>query len=311
MIRSILSAATLLIACNGPLEAATVGHTFTGKTYFYNVVGFENEYPLGSTWELRVEWDDAASSTFLSSTQAGYPLTKFTFTIHGNSGAWTTSSLAGKPSFTLNKNGLLHEIQFTSGWGPENHTNGTIQSGQTFSINLILGDPTGNALPTLSPVPGAIDPSAWSADKSKSYLKFYLTDTGKAIYGEVDGLGETVDPPAPEIAIKLGGKALKDGKTTVRFDDTKVGRKGQTQTFTILNTGKAPLTGLSISKGGKHKGDFLTGSLSKTSIAPGGKATFVATFKPKAAGTRKCVLKVASNDGDENPFLIPLVGTGK
>lgn len=313
MIRSFLFYSSVLFASVGSLSAAIVGHTFTGKTNLYTITGFENEYPLGSEYELRVEWDDTAVGEVYNENQAGYPLTKFTLTIKGKSGNWTSSSLPGKASFSLNRiEGFPDEIQFTSGWGPENHTNGTIPGGQTYSINLVLGDPTATALSTLSPIPSAIDPAIWSADENESYLKFYVTEMGGAIFGDVNGLGVSSEPSAPEIAVQeLKGKDLIGGKSTIRYASVKKGKTGEAKIFVIQNTGKKTLKGLALDVGGKHKKDFIDSGLSKKSLAPGAKATFKVSFRPKAVGKRKAVVKIESNDADENPFEITLLGTGK
>lgn len=309
MIRSLLLYSSAFLASVGSLSAAIVGYTFTGKTNLYTVAGFENEYPLGSEYELRVEWDDTAVGEVYSDSQASYPLTKFTFTIKGKSGDWTTSSLPGQARFSLNRFGS-HEIQFTSGWGPENHTNGTIAGGQTYSINLVLSDPTNTALPELSPIPGAIDPAIWSAQDS--HLKFYLTEMARGIYGDINGLGVTSEPPAPEIEVKESkGEELISGESTIGFKAVKKGKAGETKKFIIHNSGTVRLKGIKVSVGGKNKKDFRLGRFSKKSLSPGEKATFKVTFKPSAKGKRKAVVSVESNDGDESTFDIMLTGSGK
>ena len=39
-------------------------------------------------------------------------------------------------------------------------------------------------------------------------------------------------------------------------------------------------------------------------------ATFTVTFKPKHTGSRSETIYIKSNDADENPFSIKLVGAG-
>lgn len=290
-----------------------VSHTFTGVTTmnFVEAGDITAEFPVGTRWTAVVEWDTAAAPLFLSATQGQYRLTKLTLTLNGATGTWTTSAVAGKPSFTQNyvAGGTTDEIQFTSGWGPADHTNPTIENWQPYSINLVLSDPTGTAIPALSPAPAAINPAAWSPLVAKSYLKIYLNNDGnRHITGSID-----LDSPSgqPEIAVQQpAGSNLADGKSKKSFGTVKVGTKGVAKTFTIKNTGKADLTGLSVAKSGSHKADFILGALSKTKLAPGASATFKVTFKPKAKGTRKALLKIASNDADENPFDITVSGLG-
>jgi hypothetical protein len=293
--------------------AAIVSHTLTGvtTTNFVEAGDITAEFPVGTRWSAVVEWDTASAPLFLDASQGQYRLTKLTLTLNGTTGNWTTSSVAGKPSFTLNyvSGGAQDEIQFTSGWGPADHTNQTIENWQPYSINLILSDPTGTAIPALSPAPTGINPADWSPLVAKSYLKIYLNNDGnRYITGSID-LGSTSGQP--EISVQQpAGSNLTDGKSKKEFGTVKVGKKGVAKTFTIKNTGKADLTGLSVGKSGSHRSDFIVGALSKTSLAPGASATFKVTFKPKAKGTRKALLKILSNDANESPFDITVTGLG-
>lgn len=115
--------------------------------------------------------------------------------------------------------------------------------------------------------------------------------------------------PLPEIVVQEPkGKSLVEGRTTRNFGTVKIGTRGVSKVFTIKNTGKAPLQGISVKKGGAHVEDFIIISPLKTKLAPGASTTFRVTFKPKLKGTRKAWLKIRSNDGDENPFDIVLTG---
>jgi hypothetical protein len=308
LIRSIALAMLSLAHVSG----AIVGHTFTGVTTAnpFQPSSLNTEFPAGTRWTLRVEWDDAALPGSLFATQAGYAVTKLTLTLQGAGGTWTTSSVSANRSFSLNT-GSSHEIQFTSGWGPADHSNQTLLgSVQPYSINLVLADPTAKAIKALTPVPKAMNLGLWSADPAKSYFKFYLNNMGNQyILGTIDGVGVVTEP---EISVQQpAGTELKDGKSSKAFGASKVNKAAPAKTFIIRNKGKATLSGLKVSKSGNQKNDFTVGPLSKTSLAPGAKATFTVTFKPKAKGAREAVLKVASNDKDENPFEIEVTGSGK
>ncbi len=112
----------------------------------------------------------------------------------------------------------------------------------------------------------------------------------------------------PEIALEQPvGTALAD-------DDSRsmgvVILGGQSAlTFTVRNTGTDALTGLALTQSGPHTQDYSFGSLSSTSVAPGGSLTFNVFFTPKAPGVRSTVVHLASNDADENPYDIRLSGT--
>jgi Abnormal spindle-like microcephaly-assoc'd, ASPM-SPD-2-Hydin len=308
----LLSAILLAVISSVPAAGAIVGQTFTGVTSAnpFQPSSLNTEFPAGTRWTLRIEWDDAASPIGTFTNQAQYAATKITLTLQGTSGAWTTSSISSNRSFTLNT-GSSHEIQFTSGWGPTDHTNQTLLgSVQPYSINLVLGDPTATAITALTPAPKAINLALWSADPTKSYFKFYLNNMGNQyMLGTIDGVGVVTEP---EISLRQpANKELKDGKSSISFGSSTVGKATAAKTFTIRNTGKGTLSGLKVSRTGNHKKDFLLGPLSKSSLAPGAKATFTVSFKPKAKGPRVATLKISSNDKDENPFDIEVTGTGK
>ena len=301
MKHTLLASAALALVSIVSADAKIVGHTFTGTTTSQpSELGAE--FPAGTKWTLRVEWDDAAAALFTSDTQSQWRLTKLTLTLEGRNGTWTCSSVGGQPSFTLNEFGGTDEIQFTSGWGPAAHTNKTIGSLQPYSINVTLSDPTGTALAGVTPVPSGIDTSEW--DETASEFKFYVDSSGfKAIYGGIDFASD------PDIAVSQGTN-LTDGKSTVSFGKVSDGKK-KSRTFTIRNTGEAPLVVKAAKVSGKAKKDFKVGPMTRNILAPGQKKTVKVTFKPKKKGTRKAVLKILSNDPDEGSFDIKLKGKGK
>jgi hypothetical protein len=85
---------------------------------------------------------------------------------------------------------------------------------------------------------------------------------------------------------------------------------GASLTFTIRNAGFGDLTGLSVSKTtGGNPGDFVIEAPATNTVAHNGATPFKVTFTPSAAGSRTATLQIASNDADENPFVIQLTGT--
>lgn len=117
--------------------------------------------------------------------------------------------------------------------------------------------------------------------------------------------------PAPEIVVEqTAGRSLTSGKTKISFGTARVGQTDTTRTFTIKNTGTAPLTDITFSKQGKHPKDFVITHPSQTSLAPGASLTFKAKFKPRGLQTRSASIRIRSNDKDENPFNIELTGFG-
>ncbi len=130
------------------------------------------------------------------------------------------------------------------------------------------------------------------------------TDNSQPIAGAAfvfTGLG----PVAPEIAIEQPeGVGLVDGSASVVFSAPP---GSMAQLFTIRNTGTADLTGLVVSIDGVDASSFTVDTTTmETTVSPGGSTTFTVT--DISSGTRAAALHIASNDADENPFDIALVG---
>ena len=149
----------------------------------------------------------------------------------------------------------------------------------------------------------------WISNGAGSYEIFLDGLFGKAQTGSFT-IGSSV-VKAPEINVyQPSTSKLGDGKTTKSFGTVVVGKTGTARKFIIKNTGNATLKNLAIKKDGSNKNDFVTGALSKTSLAAGESASFNVSFKPSAKGTRTAAIHIASNDADENPFDIKLSGEG-
>ena len=197
-----------------------------------------------------------------------------TFTIR-NTGALTLSSLALSKAGTDSANFTLGSLSTTS-----------LTSGgsTTFTVTFAPGATvTRNAIIRVA-----------SSDFDEN--PFDIAVTGSGI--------------APEIAIEQpAGTNLSDGTSTTAFGNVAVAGS-VTQTYTVRNVGTAPLTGLALSKAGTNTADFTLGTLAVTTLNPGENTTFDVTFIPTAIGARSAIVRVASNDADENPFDINLAGTG-
>lgn len=136
-----------------------------------------------------------------------------------------------------------------------------------------------------------------SNDEDESPFELLLTGNGEVLN--------------PEIAIEQSADSqLTSGASTLRLGTrVPVGTQGDAVTLTIRNLGNASLTGLAVSKIGGSPDDFVVTAPLLTSLSPSGSTTFTVRFTPTAGGNRSTYLRVASNDGDENPFDIALVGS--
>mgnify|MGYP003672735835 CR=1 FL=1 len=116
---------------------------------------------------------------------------------------------------------------------------------------------------------------------------------------------------SPEIVVEQPvGVDLEAGGSEVNFDGVPLGTGSPAVTVTIRNLGTADLIGLALTKSGSNAGDFAVSGPAITTLTPGGSTTFNVTFSPLAVGTRVALLHIASNDADENPFIIGLRGSG-
>lgn len=114
---------------------------------------------------------------------------------------------------------------------------------------------------------------------------------------------------APKLVVEWpAGSQVSNGDSR-KLGSAVVGLGGSTRTVTLRNTGVKPLTGIRATMVGSHPGDFVVGKV-PSSIAPGKKATFDVTFKPKELGPRSAVMEIRSNDRSASVFLIQVNGVG-
>ncbi len=80
--------------------------------------------------------------------------------------------------------------------------------------------------------------------------------------------------------------------------------------FTIENRGTGTLTISSIEITGTEASDFTVSNSPSTTLAPNATTTLRITFNPSVANRRTATVTITSNDPDESPFRINLLGTG-
>lgn len=115
----------------------------------------------------------------------------------------------------------------------------------------------------------------------------------------------------PEIVVEQpSGRNLVDGKAKRGFGTVELGKESKSKTITVRNIGSAPLRGLFVTKAGANPDDFVIGPMATSKLKSGETTIFKIVFKPLAKGTRNAVIRIHSNDGNENPFDIKVTGTG-
>ena len=113
--------------------------------------------------------------------------------------------------------------------------------------------------------------------------------------------------PMPDVAVTYGINRVEDGGS-VGFGVS--GTSGSdVRTFTVLNRGTLPLTGLALTQNGADAASFSFTPPGTTTLAPGASTTFTLTFSTTAAGNRSAALQLASNDPDEAAYDIALNGS--
>ena len=114
--------------------------------------------------------------------------------------------------------------------------------------------------------------------------------------------------PVPEIQVRQPASTnLVDGGLK-NFGTVAVNGSGSL-IFTIKNTGQGDLTGLGILIDGADAGMFtVTAPPVAPVTGPLGSTTFTVQFAPTSAGPKTAALHLASNDADENPFDLALLG---
>ncbi len=212
-------------------------------------------------------------------------------------GCWDLASVTIPNSVTS-----IGEYAF---WGCESLTSVTIPSSVTYIERSAFDD-----CPRLTKATFLGNAPTIGSNVFVSYVRVYFYD-GKAGFTWPTWYGYPTTPIGAEITIQQPvGSFLVDGSAKKRFGSLRVGKKGPARNFTIKNIGTKTLTGFTIKVNGTHAKDFIVTQPSKTSLAAGAITTFKVNFKPTAKGTRNAVIHVKSNDANENPFDIKLIGAG-
>lgn len=108
--------------------------------------------------------------------------------------------------------------------------------------------------------------------------------------------------PQQEINVTIGGNTILTNGTYVIGNDAST-------TVTVQNYGVGTLSVTGAIFTGTNAADFST-DLTTLSISGGSSATFNIMYSPVGNGSRSAVIEVASDDTDENPYIINLSAVG-
>jgi cysteine-rich repeat protein len=102
------------------------------------------------------------------------------------------------------------------------------------------------------------------------------------------------------------------GQPSINFGQVIVGGSSTSQTVTVSNTGNGKLTIGTITIGGTNADQFsiVTDNCSGQLIAPSGNCTVDVKFSPTSLSGKTATLDIPSDDPDENPLSVSLIGKG-
>lgn len=109
----------------------------------------------------------------------------------------------------------------------------------------------------------------------------------------------------------LNGNTTPDSNTCTDFDNANVdGYVGNYQ-FGIYNTGNDYLRNVTVTLTGAGAEHFALYDPNGAAyvVAPGTSAPFYLGFAPKSVGVHQATVRIASSDGDENPYTFVIQGT--
>ncbi|VGO16219.1 hypothetical protein PDESU_04810 [Pontiella desulfatans] len=152
---------------------------------------------------------------------------------------------------------------------------------------------------------------ALSAHHYEGYRKaFPYIDTTAELNAAVGNVA------VPEILVYANETEILDGSTVTSgsdhtlFGTAKVEGETVVHTFTVENTGGAPLTLSDVSISGDHADDFVITEYPSGTIRNKTQTSLQITFNPCAAGERNATVTLQNDDPDEGMFSFAIQGVG-
>ena len=161
---------------------------------------------------------------------------------------------------------------------------------------------------TAIPGGGAYNATTDIPQTTTRYIRFFYTNKSTGNVG-IDNVSIAVGAASPEqeINVKQGATTIINGGT---YSMSSPVSTMTPVTFTVENLGTANALNItSATLSGAAAADFSVAA-SPATVAALGTGALTINFTPSVAGTRNAVLTIASNDADENPYVINLNGIG-
>ncbi|MCU0428713.1 MAG: choice-of-anchor D domain-containing protein [Cytophagaceae bacterium] len=150
-------------------------------------------------------------------------------------------------------------------------------------------------------------------DDAGTLTGFALTGVASNwVDGTSNGVSGTIPQPLPEINVTGNAVSILSGDNSPSVTDhtsfgTLTPGSNLVRTFTIQNTGAAPLTISTIVSSGTQASLFTVAGV-PASVPAGGSATFTVTFQALTTGTKSALITITSDDCDESGYTFLVQG---
>jgi hypothetical protein len=146
---------------------------------------------------------------------------------------------------------------------------------------------------------------SWSGDITESANPVNITmESNMTVYANYTQI--------PNMELSVEGTSLPSGTSSYDFGKVEVGYD-KTVTFTVSNTGGNILNihNISVDNEAPLSGQFIVDLEEEypITVEPEQTTTFMLTYSPSSSGIKTGLLNVYSNDLNQNPYLVDLIGT--
>lgn len=188
---------------------------------------------------------------------------------------------------------------------------GLFHDGETF---VVAGSTIDSSSPARPAILHSVDGLTWNraADipGSSRNLQFVYKADGLWIAGGVNKTmftsGRTTYSLA-EIEVRQASTVFENKSSTLTFAEVTYGQTSS-ENVTVRNIGTQPLT-VGVATAGTDRFSWQVGTLpSPLLLQPGQETTVSVTFSALSPGVKNAVLRIITNDNDENPFDLGLSG---